>query len=404
MLRPPTNSHSRGFAMIAVMCVVALATVMAWAMLSSASLRNQTMTNAHQNLDANYLAESGASLALYYIRYPEKSPVTLQSGAFGAFYPGQNGLVLWAGAPAPVNISVSNPTQGIFRIISACTVGGETTTVTAWAKAGYAPFTVTSGLISNGDYVNPSLIWVTGGTVAYGTLGGSTANLSGGRFATNGSSVGGTNREVSTGRPAPEYSELTLVHELSVPIPASTRRKYTHNGMTYQAQKVPSTTITSASAMVPAANNPGNVWWTDQQVLFNNFDFAGTIVTVGASPISVQFGGTSRLRPRAGFPALIVSDDLDLISNTTWFSSLTVEGLVFIGDDIKNSGNGRTDGILSVTGAMIFGGSSSAIQTAGATPFKTPGYIGYNASKVAIPNLAPGNVINSMSITAWEKR
>ena len=62
--------HSRGFALLVVVAVVALASVLGFVMLSSATLQNRASANQGRLTSADYLAESGLNIAMYYLQYP----------------------------------------------------------------------------------------------------------------------------------------------------------------------------------------------------------------------------------------------------------------------------------------------------------------------------------------------
>jgi hypothetical protein len=115
----PRRRAERGIAYLLVMIAVAAAAVMGWAMLSVSSLRAQVDVNALDGVEADGLAESGANLAIYYLRFPDRSPIDPVVGAAGnAHYPGQASIALFPDSAGTVSVTVANPRANEFRIVS----------------------------------------------------------------------------------------------------------------------------------------------------------------------------------------------------------------------------------------------------------------------------------------------
>src|SRR5207248_7282852 len=73
-LTPARARQRMGIAMILVISAIAIAAVLGFALLSTATLHTRTSGNSLRIGSADYLAESGVNLALYYIPYPSQAP------------------------------------------------------------------------------------------------------------------------------------------------------------------------------------------------------------------------------------------------------------------------------------------------------------------------------------------
>jgi hypothetical protein len=83
------DRHDRGarIALLMVVAVIAIASVLGYVMLSTASLQNHAGANQVKVLSADYLAESGLNIAMYYLQYPDRAPARNADG----YWSGMNG-------------------------------------------------------------------------------------------------------------------------------------------------------------------------------------------------------------------------------------------------------------------------------------------------------------------------
>jgi len=72
--RRRTRPARRGVALLLVLGVVVMASVLGYAMLSSAAMQKQATTSAGAIAGAQGMAESGVNLAIYYLQNPGKEP------------------------------------------------------------------------------------------------------------------------------------------------------------------------------------------------------------------------------------------------------------------------------------------------------------------------------------------
>src|SRR3954470_5383419 len=84
--------HRGGVAMILVVIVMAAAAIMAFALLSSASMQAEASRNSTSSYSAAGLSQSGTNLAIYYLMNPDKAASNVMSTSSGkTFYnPGTN--------------------------------------------------------------------------------------------------------------------------------------------------------------------------------------------------------------------------------------------------------------------------------------------------------------------------
>src|SRR5205823_4412594 len=88
----PRQRVVRGMALLLVIAVIALAAVLGYAMLSGATLQNRAGANQVRLAGADYLAESGMNIAMYYLQNPDKAPG----------YPSFGGVGYWTGTGGEV--------------------------------------------------------------------------------------------------------------------------------------------------------------------------------------------------------------------------------------------------------------------------------------------------------------
>jgi hypothetical protein len=382
--------RARGVAIMIVMVVVALATVLGFAMVSASSLQSQTAGNLRYTSVAEYLAESGGQLALYYLQYPSASPVAIPSG----YYPGQTGLTFGTAVKGTADVTVTyNSTTKLYTITSvgkATTDGGGTISKTLTATASVVKnFKQTTAVSTSSDVRLPGLCTVVGALETNAQLN-----------AATGSAVTGLAKyRTFTGLGSvPNRQALTASETVTVPSLASIRSyagSYTYNGQTYNAQYLTATTLSNQTLPTAsdAVTNPAGIYWTDHNVQFSGgVTLNGTLViTNGKLTIANLIALANTVTPKTGFPALVIQSDLEV---TAVSASLTCNGLVWTGGGLKT---GALLSIVNINGAFI---------AAGAVPITTtyPGTISisYDASKVAIPDFSSTNTVTvGVRVVTW---
>lgn len=384
MSGPGVRARRRGVAMLLVLGVVAIASVLSWAMLSTASVRAKVEAVSTDGLEAAYQADSGVSYALYYLRYPEKSPVATQQGTYNTFYPGQSGLSMWADAKGATDVTVTNTGDGLFSIRSTSTVAGLRRTTVADAAYTYDRYTVTHALATNGTFTIPSNMKVNGPVVSRGLV----VNLFNGISNSPAVTAAGTNV-------TPTYSELALVDELSASSGSSSNdRPYTFDGLTYYAELAPAT-ITGTLTSSHPATNPKNVWYTRSDTVINNGTINGTLVVLDGKKLTVT--GLNTITAQAEMPALIASGTLDLKTSTVG-AKLTVNGVAWAGATITDSAIiPASNGYLTITGALLMGGASPSISLT----YKSPLTVTYAASAAKLWPMSKVKTVNGVAVRGW---
>src|SRR5687767_14267711 len=98
---PRGRRGRRGIALMMVVAVVALASLLGYTMLATATMQSRASGNQTKLVSADYLAESGLNIAMYYLQKPENAP-TLNAGVY---WGGMNSsYTLPNGMPSTLNV------------------------------------------------------------------------------------------------------------------------------------------------------------------------------------------------------------------------------------------------------------------------------------------------------------
>lgn len=376
--------HRRGLALVLVLAVLALASVIGFALLSSSTLKAQVNQNATQAASADYVAESAVQAAFYYLQYPSKAPASWTGTAGYEFCASKQSL--GSDVPGTFDLQVQKSSKRDEYTIRAVGHAGATSAprvVTARAEVSRAK------IGGAGHFGGPIVIPVR--TVVEGQV------QSEGSITNNSVSPLLTVKE----GPLPETS-------YKVPVAATTNYygadladgKYLcPDGTIGYAQKL---TSAPTSSPVAAANNPGKVFYylnttTPDLILTSSVTISGTLVIKGGS-LFIRAPSVS-LNPVTGFPALIVEKDLNMYRNGV---GLTANGVVYVGRNLTwttllGSNTGST---LTIKGALVMP-SGSTLGTPGSGGSAAVQYVGAN---VNVPDLSrslqPGM---SVKILAWNE-
>lgn len=385
----PRRRERRGVALMLVLGVVAVASILSWAMLSSASLRARLDSNVNDSIESKYLADSGISYAMYYLRYPLKSPVALTNGTYNKHYGGESNLQLWSDAGGRVSVSVTNTAQDTFLIRSSSLVNGTVQTAEAEVKLLMSGYVLNSALASGGAIQLPSTVTVSGlvRTVASITdaIGNVLSTLTGSTITLDVDAV-------------PGFEQLSLYTETGVTASTGgTDRTYQYNGQTYVAEKAPATITGTLSTSRPALN-PGNVWYTDADVTLNGATINGTLIVRGNGK-SVTLQGTNTVSARvSALPALVVRKDLVFSHGTLTPAKLAATGVVYVGKELKSSGSTLLAKGVTIDGSLLLGDGSPKIDAS-----IGPISLSFNAAVSAV-KLKPDDVITGITVNRWDRR
>jgi hypothetical protein len=279
-----------------VLAVIAIATLIGIAMLSSASLQAEVGDSAQQAVQADVLAESAVQAAIYYLQYPAKMP---------ASWAGTGNHVMYVrGATLPGSRSITATVQtNIAKPNAAATFGGQ---------ASIPPrHTITGNVISNGV---PLL-----GGVLNGTLSQTPSN---------------TDFVVPTAAQINYFGGDIVGGTYLMP-----------DGTVGKPDILSSSTLSSAPTA--SATNPGKIFYYGGTSLsiINPMNISGTLVVRGTLQIKPA-SGTVTITSQPGFPALVLDDQLQfpkagitlqvngvswLGNGTAWIGTTPLTSAVFNG-------------------------------------------------------------------------
>lgn len=315
-----TNStRHHGLALMLVVAVVAMASLIGMAMLSNASLQAQAAGNHERATMANYLAESAAQTAGYYLQRNLAGMPANWGDAAGHTIYAQNVTV--SGVEGSFSLDVT-PTAvpDVYQIVATGYSGGTTPitrTITSNMKVVRATPTVAaafggSSVIGLGNYFSGAPV------ITLGVLsGGGLINL-----------LGGTRAVLSEDFIVPTVGGgAAPLNYYGADVANGTYT--TPSGQVGTAQILSSGTIPSPATLTPLATNPGKIFYYNGNVVITGAGtYTGTILSRGKIEIAVPLGSTVKWFRQTGFPAMV--SDGSLLVNSRLLN-MTVDGIVFAG-------------------------------------------------------------------------
>jgi hypothetical protein len=322
-------------------------------MLSASALRAQLDTNLQDVVDGKYLADSGVSYAMYYLRYPEKSPVSLTSGTWNQFYGGQTGLKLWQDASGLVDIVVTNTAQDTFLIRSTAMVRGMTQISEAEVSLVMTGYRVETAAAFGGAIRLPNTVSITGLVSTVSTIQNATGNLL--------SVLGGGSITVKADA-VPKFDDLLLVKETkTVASTGGSDRTYTIDGVTYIAERAP-TTITGTLMTSRPSLNPANVWYSESSVTLDGATINGSLIIRDKGKDLMLRGTNTVTSANTALPALVVGTELKLEHHVLKAARLDVDGVTYLNNKITSSGTTLLTLGVSFNGALLMGATDPKIE------------------------------------------
>ena len=400
---PPSAHRRRGVALLMVLLLCGVVTVMSLAMLAASTAQVRAVDNAARAASAESLADSGVSLAMYYLLRPEESPVPLvQAGPLDTvYYPGETALALGTDG-GTVDVAVQMTAPNVYRITATGRDGGGEiarrkiceVAVTVDNAPRYA-----AGLA--GEFKLDSSWSVDDSGAARGVRGGELVNpvapsVAGPVWASNGGPG-------SNSQPVPIFprdagvplSKTRYAGGMAVAAPFT----YTYQGMTCQAKQL---TYNPSSALRDySSGNPANVWYADQDITVNgNVPLDGTLVLRGGHSLTVY--GAMQVNPRSGMPALVVQGNLILASG---FARLKTHGYTCVGGRITCP-DLAFGCVLDVSGALCVGfeGNTGGRQMVDAGYSAGAIHLAYDPAVLDLPDfLVPRDPMPlSVEVTNWD--
>ena len=335
----------RGIALLLVVVVLALAAVLGFAMLSSASIRHAASGNTLKAASAEGLAESGIELACYYLVNPQNAAPSVPAGSF---WSGGNNITLGAGVPGSIDVAVTQLSANKYKIVSTGKAENSirrTMTAEVLVDGG---FQVNHGAAFSGNALltlNSKIygdVQVKGLLTNLGLIDGIVfSNLLPGGTGLVGSILG-----------------LDASPTTHLPSPSALRSfaTYSYDGNTYSAVEI--TAVPAGTTLGPTAANPAGVYICRQPLyLYNNSRINGTLVLESGATLNISGSGTE-IKAADGFPALIAKSDV-FIRGPGTSRNLKIDGLAWIGGSIKQSGLLLGTNMIEIDGAVLFGNGGS---------------------------------------------
>lgn len=415
--RTAHRRNRRGLALMLVIAVVALASVLGLVMLSSATLANRSSANQGRMFAADYLAQSGIDLAMYYLQYPDRAPAA-QVNASG-YWGGTGGdIAIGSSVQGTTNVTCTRDASDswTYEVVSTGKSGEQSETAVSrttgarvyvrneyqakYAAAANNDFTAPAGFVFTGDvYGNKLLAFKTSVTLPFGVTG--TAHC---RSKNNG--VGfittpGGNWDIVTSPivPSPGSGDLNLY------------QTYKIIDVTYNCDTIPAatTSLTGALGVVTKSSsvaNPAGIWFRDGTgaggtfTLNDNVTINGTLVIDGDLTIN---GANIVITPSAGYPGLIVTGNLKINQANR---SITVNGSTYVGKQLQMAvvtvpGSLANYSKLTINGTLLMGTTSMAPTSLTYNIITT---VNYDATKAKSPDLTSAQQLryaSGVSILRW---
>jgi hypothetical protein len=359
------RSQPHGLAAMLVLIVVALATLLSLAMLSSASLQASVSDSAARGAVADYMTSSALQTATHYLQYPTKIPASWTRTGY-AFY--VSGATV-SGVSGSFDVNATLTVKADTYLISATGYSGSTNAVTRSATAQVQlqrATPSTSGAFGTGTFKIPLGYTFNGPALVNGSL----------------SPILGT--VTGTINQTPGASDFV--------VPTTSTINYFGAGATPTTYTMPDliTTPTLSAQPIAKATNPGKVFYINSPLKINNtssstpLQLTGTFIVasgsltmqnsnaIGITPASVV------ITPQTGFPALIVNQNIIMSTKNI---GLTANGVVWTGTGITWNA-GVLNSSLVINGSLLLPatGSLGNITLGSAT-------INYTAANSAVKNM-----------------
>jgi Tfp pilus assembly protein PilX len=384
------RTQRRGISLMMVIAVVAVASVLGLAILSSSALQAEVASNQDQGVHADGMAESGVAIGIYYLQNladSSKCPMPTLANPGGKYT--MTGQQLGNTVPGTYDLTVTRISDNRYTVSStgkATTPSGTVSrTLTATVDVNYFPFALNATNASTLFGSTLPAVTSNGGTTIVGDVysnGPLTCNatVSGSVYA--GGLLSGLLKTI-----------LGVVNTL-IPTTANVNHysTYYYKGVRYTAPII--STVASIPAQPNATTNPGGVYVCAGSLdLTGNNKIVGTIVLTSSGSLRIQGNGNS-ITPISGFPALVADGDITFRVNS---SAIDLLGLVYIGGKVSRS-TGVTGSKLNITGALLYGGSSSISLDSTVAVF-----IKHDHTKASIPSLVTSGTPTPTSVSIVSK-
>ena len=393
-----TSRHHRarpGIALVMVLSAIAIASVLGFALLSGGMLQTRTSNNSAKMVQADYLAESGLNLAMYYLENPEKAPTRNAQG----YWPGGD-LTLSTNPPMSMTVTVARDATHTTEFEVSCVgkVGnsGESQLQrTAKARVNQQMgFKMKYAFGATGNLNVNNLTQIDGDIISLGTVA-----LKAGSSVTG--KVYAPSMSMPVGYSNPPSNPAVPDGAIAAPDNNQVNRyaTYTYNGQSGTAETFPGIITSLPVALAPmnaSASNPAKVWIAESNLILNdNFILDGTLVVKGSLTIN---GQNISITPKSGMPGLIVIGSL-IVNHSR--KSATINGLTYVGNQLKHGGVliiPADASTLTINGGLLLGASSTPI----ASTYNVITKVKLDSALTKVPDLtSTGTSPLSVSISRW---
>jgi hypothetical protein len=371
--------RSRGIALMLVMAVVAMATILGLAMLSSTTIQATVTVNSAQSCDADYLAESGLQAAMYYLQYPQDMPNNW--GTTSGYVIKASNERVGAASLGTFDVQVvKNATRDVYDITTTGKPAHGSATKTSTARVKVDRKKITGGAYFGGAITIPARTTITGPVQSASTVN----NLSGTAL---------TSVQTGSPTPLPRTSYITpTVSTVNFYGADGTGAYTTPDGAAGTPQQLLAAPTSTPSV---ASNNPGKIFYYNGDLtIASPVTIVGTLIVKNGS-LTIKAANV-QIQPAAGYPAIVVERDLSMYRLSV---SLTANGVVWVGRNIVWTSlvGANTGSSLTINGALLMPAGSviNAPGTGGATN------VTYTAANADVPDLAksmqPGQTVKILN-------
>ena len=425
-LSPRRNARrNRGAALILVLMLVGLSAVLGLAMLSTASLQKQTATNVTDAARAEYLAESGANLALYYLQNPHLAPGGPYTATSANYWRGTGGPTSFDGLSGTVDVAVARfentadqpnfcaqrgeePNRWLYEVVSTAAVptGDGSSSVTRKTTCRVlveTRYEFPYAAVFQNSVTFPAATIVTD---LLGT-GGSVYALNNASMLTGALIRGPGYRNGGSALPMPLGGWKTLAEApKKVVLPTSVAGIRSYRTYRYEGSETPDTAgslphLTQLKQNLgPTAGNRAGVYYVEGDLdVVDPVRVDGTLIVLGHLNVKSTslLGHSLHVVPKPGYPALIVQGNVNMASALT--GKLKTEGVTWVGQRVVGSTLLTAAPTLDVDGALMVAGTNPLFPS---TPLAIP-VMSHNPSKANVPDFAEeGRAVVGLKVMKWE--
>jgi Tfp pilus assembly protein PilX len=390
--RPPNHlptcdfrRRRSGLALVLVVAVLATAAVLAYAMLSANTLQAEISSNLTHAAGAEYVAESGVNVGMYYLQTPASAPPSWTSSAGYKLY--ASAVPLNDGTQSNFDLSVTaNPTPNTYTLQST----GWPSTGSAFSHTATAIVTVNRAPIPGAGVFGGNITIPSRTTFSSNGVTGALAVQADGTITQSGGTISGAQSVAPLEGNAYIVPTASTVNFYGV---GTTGGNYlwTDNTTLGTPQQITTSTLTAANLPATLSTNPAGIFYHQGNLsITSNITIAGTLIVRGGT-LTLQ--NTVTINPKAQFPALICEDNAILKGSS---HVLTANGVVFLGTGFSWTGS-NTNSSFVVNGALLMpAGASIGTSTKGTVD------VAYSRSNTNVPLLTtfdqPGI---SVQIDSW---